>query len=539
MDSRQYIFVNGVMKLNPAFKRPDATPTTLARPQEALAIVSSTNDILQANQAQQAALGRPMQLAESTQASIEIMQDAGYLAQFQNSQVQGGQIIDGLSNVFAKHEMPIGLINKLLALSEYDLDYLVDDSGSMSMESDVPISQADQFMRRKCDPQGVKANSYNNKLSRWQEAEDRLHIMIDLMKYLPLPSVKIRFLNRPDFIQLDHRGKTPDQFAQLAHDEVSRIFNTPPSGRTPLYKKVSEAFNMQQAQCIHYILTDGEPSDSSIEQMKALIIFRGQRPPQINAQTIAMIEERSRMHPVSLLSCTNEDAKWMKEIEEEALFVSETDDFVTESNEVLHDQGPSFPYSRGFHILCQMVAAINPIDLDALDESVPFTKQTLDNLMGRRLTREEYLQYFRTNPHYQQYAHQQQQFEREDIIAEQIVGKKNLMQGLHKYLGYNAPLGSLATQQIHYANAQPSAPPMYGSTGQGLPPTNPQWNGMPQSSMQQSPYAPQHSTQQWNSAPPSHFNQPNSFWGGSARPQQGQQPNTAPQQPTYPPRRGC
>ena len=44
--------------------------------------------------------------------------------------------------------------------------------------------------------------------------------------------------------------------------------------------------------------------------------------------------------------------------------------------------------------MCHLVAALNPTDLDALDESVPFTKKTLDNLLGRELSGEEYGHYF-------------------------------------------------------------------------------------------------------------------------------------------------
>jgi hypothetical protein len=34
----------------------------------------------------------------------------------------------------------------------------------------------------------------------------------------------------------------------------------------------------------------------------------------------------------------------------------------------------AIPYSFGFYLVCHLVAALNPTDLDALDESVPFTK---------------------------------------------------------------------------------------------------------------------------------------------------------------------
>lgn len=65
----------------------------------------------------------------------------------------------------------------------------------------------------------------------------------------------------------------------------------------------------------------------------------------------------------------------------------------------MHDQGPAFPYTKGLWLLSNIIAALNPDDLDALDENVPFTKFTLDELLGRNHTSEEYAYYFQHNPH--------------------------------------------------------------------------------------------------------------------------------------------
>ena len=101
-------------------------------------------------------------------------------------------------------------------------------------------------------------------------------------------------------------------------------------------------------------------------------------------------------NPVTFMSCTNvdTDVEWMKDAEEVAPYCSESDDFVDEAAEVMRDQGAALPYTRGFHLICQLVAAMNPEDLDAMDESVPFTKATLDNLLGIQTNEESYRQYF-------------------------------------------------------------------------------------------------------------------------------------------------
>ena len=77
-----------------------------------------------------------------------------------------------------------------------------------------------------------------------------------------------------------------------------------------------------------------------------------------------------------------------------APYCSESDDFNDEAREVYKDQGAALPYSKGFHLICQLVAAMNPDDLDAMDESIPFTKFTLDNLLGIVSNDASYQHYF-------------------------------------------------------------------------------------------------------------------------------------------------
>jgi hypothetical protein len=84
----------------------------------------------------------------------------------------------------------------------------------------------------------------------------------------------------------------------------------------------------------------------------------------------------------------------MKDAEEIAPYCSESDDFKDEAEEVLRDQGAALPYSKGFYLVGALVAAMNPDDLDAMDESVPFTKATLDNLLGIQHNEESYRHYF-------------------------------------------------------------------------------------------------------------------------------------------------
>ena len=100
-------------------------------------------------------------------------------------------------------------------------------------------------------------------------------------------------------------------------------------------------------------------------------------------------------NPITFLSCTNKykQVKWMKDCEEIAPYCAKLDDYGDKSREVLGDQGIALPYTSRFWLISQLVAAMNPNDLDAMDKSVLLTKTTLDNLLGIRHNEESYRYY--------------------------------------------------------------------------------------------------------------------------------------------------
>jgi hypothetical protein len=78
---KKYVKINGIMKLNPEWKKwkeqqgGGAPATTVARPSVALPVVSSMEDHEQLNEAVVASGGQEVPLAESTSATIEMMQE--------------------------------------------------------------------------------------------------------------------------------------------------------------------------------------------------------------------------------------------------------------------------------------------------------------------------------------------------------------------------------------------------------------------------------------------------------------------------------
>lgn len=55
-------------------------------------------------------------------------------------------LYQGLMDYFVIYEIPIGLLNKLLELRNYRLNFMIDDSGSMMNHSDAAMSEATQHM---------------------------------------------------------------------------------------------------------------------------------------------------------------------------------------------------------------------------------------------------------------------------------------------------------------------------------------------------------------------------------------------------------
>lgn len=363
---KKYIKIDGVMKLNPEYKKWKASQggapaTTVASPQ-ALPIVSSMEDHEKLNDAAAAAGEPEYALAESTNATIEMMQEP-------EISVEAGMtpdtMVDELGAILNKYEVPMGLMNKLMMLSEYEsLEFIIDDSGSMTLQTDTN------------GPDG-------RPITRWQEAHQRLKEMIEVLAYVPFNQVGIEFLNRPDRVSLTRQGRDPKSFLADAYRQIDAVFMRGPSGTTPALEKIQESFLRGQGVSIaRYFFGDGIPNGGIAAQQQITAIVKNRTNPEGN--------------PVTFLSCTNEDqaVEWMKDCEEVAPYCSESDDFMDESAEVLRDQGAALPYSKGFHLICQLVAAMNPDDLDAMDESVPFTKTTLDNLLGIQHNEESYRHYF-------------------------------------------------------------------------------------------------------------------------------------------------
>lgn len=379
----KYIQVDGVMRLNPDYQRwketdgadsttyPPSTVSSVALPVvSTMADYSSIHDAILVTDATVVDATAPA-LADSTIATMEIFQEPeiSLAAGFAPTAGEGNTMFDQLTALLAPYEVPIGLINKLMLLEEFEvLEFIIDDSESMTLLSD----SVDPHSR---DRQRLQ--------TRWQEAQNRLLILMEILSHLPIQTIDVLFLNRSDRITITRNGRDPTSLFHHIRDRIHAVFAVPPSGSTPVRERLDESFQRGRGRAVaRYLFCDGAPNGG---------------PPGRRA-VVRLLQHRAEpvRNPVTLMSCTDDDAQveWMKDAEEVVPYCSEYDDYEDERREVLRDQGEALPFTQGFYNIAQLVGAMCPDDLDAMDESVPFTKMTLDNLLGIVHNAATYQHYF-------------------------------------------------------------------------------------------------------------------------------------------------
>lgn len=372
----KYIQVDGVMRLNPEYQRWKERTGGVSEPSSfasapsvvssvAIPVVSTMADYSSLHDAivvTDATAVAPT-LAESTSATMEIMQEEEISLGM--GVAAGDNAFEKLTQLLAKYEVPIGLVNKLFLLEEFAvLEFIVDDSESMTLASNTEY------------PHGTPQ-------TRWEEAQNRLIALMEILTHVPIQTIDIRFLNRPDHITATRNGRDPTSFCAHLESRIRAVFRVPPSGSTPIRERLEESFQRGRGQAVaRYILCDGAPNGGPHGRRHVLRLLQQRPDPARN--------------PITLMSCTDETAQveWMKDAEEVVPYCSEYDDYLEERAEVLKDQGDALPFTLGFYLVGQLVGAMCPDDLDAMDESVPFTKTTLDNLLGIQHNNATYQHYF-------------------------------------------------------------------------------------------------------------------------------------------------
>jgi hypothetical protein len=364
----KYVVVNGLMKEVSDSATPEVETKGETLADKVLTTPYSFHD------ATAAALAAGTSLAPKTKETIDLVQSPQYTRQFGD---HAGNLVDLMGQVFTEQHIPIALASKLVYLKGFRVDIKIDDSGSMSTITE-------------------------NGKTRWQNTLDRLISMMMLLQLVPTGNVRISFLNRWETKNINRRrrgGMSPQQFYREAVQFLEREFAKAPAGATPIFSNLqSMVSRARKKPTAIYLITDGNPDSYDFEDRES----------HITAIRNLILNRRNPQYmPITLMCCSNvfTDTLWMHEIEEIACrpgsigFVAAIQNFIAERLEVLNDQGAWFPYTHAIWLVCNLVAALNPYDLDALDQHEPLTKVTLDNtFLGYVSSQETYEGYFVQHP---------------------------------------------------------------------------------------------------------------------------------------------
>jgi hypothetical protein len=374
MAPKKYCKINGTMKPNPEYalwkaKQSGCGSNMSATMPNALPVVCSMEDKMEMD----ASCGT-VNLSETANLTVgTIMQDEELCREICAAP---DEMVDGLGAVFARYEAPIGLMNKLVGLADdFDaLEFIVDDSGSMNALTDALTSDGRQ-------------------MTRWSEARARIKMLFEMLAWVSTPVIVVRFLNRKQRLNLRRKpAEKPQAFYARMCAELDVAFNAEECKYlTPILPTLTASLaEFRGKRVSRYLFCDGRPCnktpgdvDEENEQIRLICDLVKHR-------------ANAKDNPFTLCSCTDQDdeAEWMKTLEEVAPFCSELDDYEDEKREVLLDQGQVFPFTRGFWLVAHLVGAMNPEDLDAMDESVPFTKTSLDGLLGIVYGEADYRRYW-------------------------------------------------------------------------------------------------------------------------------------------------
>jgi hypothetical protein len=203
----------------------------------------------------------------------------------------------------------------LLALTDYDIVLVVDDSSSMRRPS---TSQ-----------QGVGSQT------RWEELKETLQVMIEVACCLDADGVDVHFLNM-DTLRNVTSVKDPSLQAAFARG---------PQGGTPLTETVLRVAGELSGNrpVIMVILTDGEPNGGPLRFKQAV--------------QWAIVEKNVRFQ---IMACTDNEREiaWLNQFDHDFDKVDVTDDYSSERQEVL-GTGRCQTFSRGDWI---MKALLGPVD---------------------------------------------------------------------------------------------------------------------------------------------------------------------------------
>jgi hypothetical protein len=117
-------------------------------------------------------------------AVMQAYSDPTFLSGF-GVEVNSEALLSSLGDVFQKNKIPIHLTEKVCAFQGARLHFKIDDSSSMQESSNLLSKDLSRHMKNK--------KILTPHVSRWVEAQDRLHVIFDIVGYIPLANENAKF----------------------------------------------------------------------------------------------------------------------------------------------------------------------------------------------------------------------------------------------------------------------------------------------------------------------------------------------------------
>lgn len=217
-----------------------------------------------------------------------------------------------LETVLNRYEISIATAQEMVALEDYEIVLIVDDSGSMT---------------RPCIPPAQRQLGKPSK-TRWEELKETVNLIIEIGCCFDHSGLDIFFLNRGDI----------EGVRSSADPRLVAAFSSNPRGSTPLTETLGRvaAKSGGERPVLLFVLTDGVP-DGGV--------------PRFLTAVRRLVRKESTPHTfrLQIMACTDdEDAVgWLDTIDAEFAEVDVTDDYYSEMIQVLKQARRINKFTRG------------------------------------------------------------------------------------------------------------------------------------------------------------------------------------------------
>ena len=282
-------------------------------------------------------------------------------------------------------EGSLWLAPRLAALSDYELDFIIDNSLSMNQRD------------------GMRNPETGLLMTRLEEAIHRLSNIADLLSYIPVKGITLRTLSGDHTPVVIGCHAPPHEIAGQIKDYLESVHRSPRTSNTPLYTALATSLNENRDSPnprIIYVLNDGMPNSGGGPDVVCQLLRDGRC---------------GEKNPIVMIACTDDrkSIAWMDEADE-IPNIHVVDDFESAKKKIKAKQGQNFPVKEGFYGMSSLLGAIDDL-FDKADENHIYSHNHYREIMGREVPEAEY----------EAYRREASRLQRQSVEAEKEAGYYN------------------------------------------------------------------------------------------------------------------